>query len=219
MSLQEAIGTLGQQAGDYALTRRLQRCAPRAAADAGLASLMSAEAWLGRRRPRAARAGMEAGPAHAHPRLTALPAGCAERCGRRLGLGVAQPPPARLTARPCAAPGTTCWGTCGARATRRGARPRRSARVRRRSCPRCTWPPRGRAAAAPSSMATGRQWATRCADSRLWVPAQLRPSSARVCTPEAAPPRSTPLLAACWRGVVGLGASAAPPRQRPMQRR
>lgn len=25
MSLQEAIGTLGQQAGDYALTRRLQR--------------------------------------------------------------------------------------------------------------------------------------------------------------------------------------------------
>ncbi len=28
MSLQEAIGTLGQQAGDYALTRRLQRCRP-----------------------------------------------------------------------------------------------------------------------------------------------------------------------------------------------
>ncbi len=52
MSLQEAIGTLGQQAGDYALTRRLQRCAPRAAADAGAdaglpASLLSALLQLG----------------------------------------------------------------------------------------------------------------------------------------------------------------------------
>ena len=28
MSLQEAIAVLAQQAGDYALTRRLQRCAP-----------------------------------------------------------------------------------------------------------------------------------------------------------------------------------------------
>jgi len=210
MSLQEAIGTLGQQAGDYALTRRLQRCAPRAAADAGARSRPpSCLLCWSLAGPRAARAGMANEAARAHPPADSAACRPRRRLRPQSGAGGMQPPPARLTARPGAAPGTTCWGTCGVRATRRGARPRRRARVRRRSCPRCTWPPRGRPAAAPSSMAMGRRWATRCACS-CGAPVLARPaSSARVCTPKKAPfvlprsMRSGRLLAPT------LGASAA----------